>query len=140
MHSGPRLLVWLRFDFFLPNSLSDFARLLLQISGPGSLPPSLPTCRPSPLSYALSCRINISDLQPHSSAVKVCIWVFFPYVPFGAVDAVEAGRPFTQEYSLVVQSPAGGRGGESIKQLQYMHKGARPASSATSLSLPFIAH
>lgn len=32
------------------------------------------------------------------------------------------------------------RGGGSIKQLQYMHKGARPASSATSLSLPFIAH
>lgn len=124
LHSsyGPRLLVWLHCS----SSATDFWSGL---PPPAYLPPS-------PLSYVLSCRINISDLQPHSSGVKVCIWVFFPYVPFGTVDAVEGGRPFTQEYSLVVQSPAG----ESIKRLQYMHKGARPASSATSLSLPFIAH
>lgn len=63
---------------------------------------------PSPGSYVLSCRINISDPQPHSSAVKVCIWVFFPYIPFGTVDTVQGGRPFTQECRLMVQFPAGG--------------------------------
>lgn len=85
---------------FRSSSATDFR---------SGLPPTFPAyLPPSPLSYVLSCRINISDLQPRSSAVKVCIWVFFPYVPFGTVDAVEGGRPFTQEYSLVVQSPQRG--------------------------------
>lgn len=113
---------------FCSSSATDFWSEL-----PPTFPASLP---PSPVSYVLSCRINISDPQLHSSTVKVCIWVFLPYVPFGTVAAVEGGRPFTQEYSLLVQSPAG----ESIKRLQYVDKGARPASSATCLSLPFIAH
>lgn len=112
-HSGPHLLVWLHCDFFLlffffSQLPFGFARLLLQTSGPAFLPPSLPTCPPSPASYVLSCRINISDPQPHSSAVKVCIWVFFPYIPFGTVDTVQGGRPFTQECRLMVQFPAGG--------------------------------
>lgn len=61
------------------------------------LPSTFPAYLPpqSPGSDVPLFRINISDPRPHSSAVKVCVWVFFPYIPFGTVDAVDPLRKST---------------------------------------------
>lgn len=134
MHSGPHLLVCLHFDFFLFLSQLPFGFASATDFWSGFPPTFLAYLPPSPGSYVLSCRINISDPQPHSSAAKVCIWVFFSHPLWHS-------RCSTRREALYARVQSHGAiSSEGIYKGATMHKGARPASLATSLSLPFIAH
>lgn len=91
----------------LPSSLSDFCSSSAKDFCPASLPTSLPA-RSQPL-QAMCSRVERICLTRSRTALqsKSACGSSSLTSPLAQLDAAEGGRPFTQEYSLVVQSPLG---------------------------------